>query len=66
MSWAWNSAGEVEKFLSDLYDPRKIVEILISEFIKAAEQNKDKIDRLKFALRFVKLLSTEEEEQKND
>jgi hypothetical protein len=42
-----------------LYDPQRILENLIMTLIEKAEANKEKIDQLKFALRFLKALSEE-------
>ncbi len=42
-----------------LYPPDKIIQNLISVLIDAAEQNKEKVRQLEFALRFVRTISTE-------
>jgi hypothetical protein len=56
----------IVQVLHNFYEPRQILHNFISAMIKGAEENKERIEELRFALRFVKLLSTEEEEQKND
>jgi Post-segregation antitoxin CcdA len=54
----------VDRVLWHLYDPMKILEELIVCLTELAEENKQKIAELKFALRLVKALSNDEGEDK--
>jgi hypothetical protein len=51
---------EVDEVVYALDEPTKILENLILSVIQAAEENKEKIKELQFALRFVKTLFEEE------
>jgi hypothetical protein len=59
----WQSY-EVGSVLHCLYDPYTLLHKLISALLESAEQNKEKIRELEFALRFVKVLS--DENKKNE
>lgn len=48
--------------LNYLYDPPRILEALVESLITAAERNKDKLQTFKFASRFIKMLSEDEEQ----
>jgi hypothetical protein len=50
----------VDKVLRWLYEPKKILQNLILSLIDAAEENKEKIKELEFALRLIKALSDED------
>jgi post-segregation antitoxin (ccd killing protein) len=57
--------SSVDSVLELLYDPMKILEKLIVCLTELAEENKEKLAELKFALRLVKALSDDEGEDKN-
>ena len=48
---------EIKSVIYDLYEPHVLLHNLVSALLQAAEQNKEKIKQLEFALRFVKVLS---------
>jgi hypothetical protein len=52
--------SSVDRVLELLYDPLKILENLIVSLTRRAEENKEKLAELKFALRLVKGLSDDE------
>ena len=56
--------SSVDRVLELLYDPLKILENLIVSLTRRAEENKEKLAELKFALRLVKALSDDEGEHK--
>ena len=53
----------VEAVLDYLYEPMKILENAIAVLTELAEANKEKIAELKVALRLIKALSDDEEEE---
>ena len=54
--------ASVDSVLEHLYKPMKILEKLIVNLTRIAEENKEKLAELKFALRLVKVLSDDEGE----
>ncbi len=60
-SWQEDSTTQISEVLPYLYDPPKILENLIKSLIRAAERNKDKVQKFKFASRFLRILSEDEE-----
>jgi post-segregation antitoxin (ccd killing protein) len=56
--------ASVDSVLELLYEPMEILQNLIAGLTIGAEENKEKISELKFALRLVKALSDEEGEDK--
>jgi hypothetical protein len=64
----WIDADIIEQYpsisiadaLTYLYDPLKILEELISSLIRAAENNKNRLETFRFASRFLKMLSEDE------
>jgi hypothetical protein len=57
--------ASVDSVLGLLYKPTRILENLFIALTEYAEENKEKISELKFALRLVKALSNDEGEHKN-
>jgi hypothetical protein len=55
----------VDRVLGILYGPMRILENLFVALTEYAEENKEKLAELKFALRLVKALSDDEREDKN-
>lgn len=57
--------ASVDSVLGLLYEPMRILANLVVALTELAQQNKEKIAELKFALRLVKALSNDEGEHKN-
>jgi Post-segregation antitoxin CcdA len=51
----------ISEALPYLYNPAQILEEMIKSLIRAAERNKEKLQAFKFASRFLRLLSEEDE-----
>jgi hypothetical protein len=61
-----NRQYETKSVMDGLYEPHVLLHNLVSALLQSAEQNKEKIRQLEFALRFVKVLSDDDNKKNSE